>query len=85
MNRKTQIFFVLVLSEVKEFLPDFAKNTEALLKNEGLLKRKRIEEEGVFEKKPKTKLKRLQPPSNLIYKTGSFFQATDIKLVFREN
>jgi len=71
------------LSKIKTFLPEFIQNTEILLKDEKELKRKRIDNEENEEEMKKTKifLKDLKPPSKFIYKTGTFQQATDIKMV----
>lgn len=71
---------LLVLKDIKEFLPGFKKNTDDLLKNEKELKRKRIDD-SENSQKLSIPLKKLCPPSRFIYKTGTFKQATDIKLV----
>lgn len=64
------------------FLPDFMTNTETLLKDEKEIQKKRIdEEENLLARKKITKLQDLNPPSQYIYKTGNFMQATDIKMV----
>ena len=76
------LFYNEVLAKAKIFLPDFMTNTETLLKDEKEIQKKRIDkEENLLDEKKITKLKDLNPPSQYIYKTGTFMQATDIKMV----
>lgn len=68
------------MGQIKSFLPGFKKNTEELLSNEKEIKKKRIDDTEISEKK-RIPLHKLFPPSRFIYKTGTFKQATDIKMV----